>query len=260
MGSQKAGTSWLHENLADHPDVWVPPFKELHFFDYKFVEDSRSWARWHIKSNIRRLLKNGNLPDTKVAYLKSLVEEPILNGNWYKKVFAEADQEQMGLDVTPEYCSLPEQGIEFLLRFLNKPKIIYVIRDPVARAVSQIKMNIVRGGAAFDNIGAWQEAAQAPVIKERGDYLTYVPRWDRLVGNILYLPFREIERDPIRILRTVEKYCELKAAVYPNAASRVFSTPAVSVPEEIRLFLAKELSDQSAFLRERFGSDFVELI
>jgi hypothetical protein len=33
IGAQKSGTTWLHDNLARHPQVWLPPVKEIHYFD-----------------------------------------------------------------------------------------------------------------------------------------------------------------------------------------------------------------------------------
>ena len=33
IGAARSGTTWLHENLRHHPQVWVPPAKELHYFD-----------------------------------------------------------------------------------------------------------------------------------------------------------------------------------------------------------------------------------
>ena len=33
IGAQKAGTTWLALNLGVHPQVWLPPIKELHYFD-----------------------------------------------------------------------------------------------------------------------------------------------------------------------------------------------------------------------------------
>src|SRR4051812_18116714 len=33
IGAQKAGTGWLYEQLRAHPDFWMPPLKELHYFD-----------------------------------------------------------------------------------------------------------------------------------------------------------------------------------------------------------------------------------
>ena len=35
IGAQKAGTTWLSHNLQLHPEVWMPPVKELHYFDEK---------------------------------------------------------------------------------------------------------------------------------------------------------------------------------------------------------------------------------
>ena len=34
IGAQKSGTTWLHHNLSQHPGVWMPPVKELHYFDH----------------------------------------------------------------------------------------------------------------------------------------------------------------------------------------------------------------------------------
>ncbi len=33
IGAQKAGTTWLDRNLRTHPQIWVPPEKEIHYFD-----------------------------------------------------------------------------------------------------------------------------------------------------------------------------------------------------------------------------------
>lgn len=33
VGAQKAGTQWLYDQLQHHPDFWMPPIKELHYFD-----------------------------------------------------------------------------------------------------------------------------------------------------------------------------------------------------------------------------------
>jgi hypothetical protein len=33
IGAQKAGTTWLFQNLQSHPEIWLPAEKEIHFFD-----------------------------------------------------------------------------------------------------------------------------------------------------------------------------------------------------------------------------------
>ncbi len=33
IGAQRAGTRWLYDQSQHHPDFWMPPIKELHYFD-----------------------------------------------------------------------------------------------------------------------------------------------------------------------------------------------------------------------------------
>ena len=33
IGAQKGGTRWLFDQLDHHPGFWMPPIKELHYFD-----------------------------------------------------------------------------------------------------------------------------------------------------------------------------------------------------------------------------------
>ncbi len=46
IGAQRAGTTWVHQCLAEHPEVYVPTEKELHFFDSNF-ENGVDWYRAH---------------------------------------------------------------------------------------------------------------------------------------------------------------------------------------------------------------------
>jgi len=31
IGAQKAGTTWLSRNMRYHPEIYIPPWKEVHF-------------------------------------------------------------------------------------------------------------------------------------------------------------------------------------------------------------------------------------
>lgn len=257
IGAQKAGTSWLYENLRTNPIVWSPPFKELHFFDYKFVEESRTWARWHVKSSIKKSLKRPDLSDDQKSYLLALSEEPILNGNWYKRAFSAAPDGSIGIDATPEYCAVPEDGITFIKKFLSDPYIIYIIRDPVERGLSQIRMNMYRKKRDFNDRTAWMDAAKEPVVAARGDYKTFVPQWDRVFPNLFYAPFGAITENPHGFLRSVEDYCGLPHFHYEHADRQVFAGVKAEAPAEVVEYLAAALEDQVGYLRERFGSDFL---
>ncbi len=42
IGAQRAGTTWLHRCLSEHPQVFVPHPKEVHFFNRQF-ERGQAW-------------------------------------------------------------------------------------------------------------------------------------------------------------------------------------------------------------------------
>lgn len=257
IGAQKAGTSWLYENLRCNPMIWSPPFKELHFFDFKFVEESKRWARWHVRSSVKRTLKRPQTTEDQSLYLRSLMEEPILNGNWYKKAFAPMPEGSVGFDATPEYCSVPEEGIAFLKKFLDDPFIIYLIRDPLMRALSQVRMNMHRKKRDYADEEAWMEAAMDPVIASRGDYKTFIPMWDSAFPNVLYLPFGAIAEDPTAVLRAVERHCGLVPGCYEFAHERVFGTVRAAAPGKVLDYLSESVDTQATFLKERFSADFI---
>jgi hypothetical protein len=49
IGAQKAGTTWLHRNIVDHPQIWIPR-KEVHYFDRKINDRSNVATRLFGKS------------------------------------------------------------------------------------------------------------------------------------------------------------------------------------------------------------------
>ena len=58
IGAQKGGTTWLYENLNSHPEVWMPPIKEIHYFNRLCVNEALlgNWTVPH-SCSISRYLK-----------------------------------------------------------------------------------------------------------------------------------------------------------------------------------------------------------
>jgi hypothetical protein len=46
IGAQKAGTTWLYENLRLHPEIYLPDRKEIHYFDRRFHRSLRYYSRF----------------------------------------------------------------------------------------------------------------------------------------------------------------------------------------------------------------------
>src|SRR5688572_21071755 len=45
IGAQKSGTTWLHVNLACHPELYLPAQKEVHYFDRHFDKSLEYYSR-----------------------------------------------------------------------------------------------------------------------------------------------------------------------------------------------------------------------
>lgn len=264
IGAQKAGTTWLSQMLGQHPGLWTPPFKEVQFFNHRFVEEHRKWLPWHFKrarQNIKKRYeaRGEDVPAPVVKYLDRVMREPMFTNHWYKTVFAPAPEGRKTIDITPEYSTLPEEGVDFIAKFLPEAKFIYIIRHPVDRAISQLKMNLTRARRKPASVEDWLTEVQDPVLVDRGDYRTYVPRWNARFGadRMLYLPFGRIARDPLGLLRQVETFLGLPPHDYRDTGRKVFASDnSLVVPDKARAALRAKLEPQFAFLEETFGRAF----
>jgi hypothetical protein len=77
IGAQKAGTTWLWENLRQHPEIFVPDKKELHYFDNKFDQSLRYYthrfeeARGRIKGEVTPAY--GILPRERIGFIRAIM-------------------------------------------------------------------------------------------------------------------------------------------------------------------------------------------
>ncbi|MDD5272700.1 MAG: sulfotransferase, partial [Methylovulum sp.] len=201
IGVQKAGTSWLYEQIRRHPGIWLPPIKELHYFDHLYCPDNRAWTGWHIEQAVKNMLKDylnhTNSVDFRyVRYLATMACKPLFTEEWYRQAFQrQAAKGKLLGDITPEYCAIGDEGIAYVKRFLGAVNIIWLIRDPVDRALSQLRMNAERRGCSGNEPEAvWLDWDKDPDIAHRGNYADYIPRWEKQFGRerMLFLPFQHI--------------------------------------------------------------------
>ncbi len=176
-----------------------------------------------------------------------------------KQFFSRAGKDQLCLDVTPEYCTIPPEGVEFVNGFLKWAKFILIVRSPVERALSQIRMNVSRASTKPQTFEDWKKLALSPEISVRGRYSYFVPLWERTFSpdRLLCLPFGQISSDPEGLLRTIERFCGLPDGHYPPGAGKVVhKTHQITVPEEIEAIIKERLRTEERFVERHFGKDF----
>lgn len=266
IGAQKAGTSWLAQMLGQHPQIWIPPFKEVQYFNHLFIPEHRRWIGWHYRNKKQEIRdrhqrRHVPLPPELDDYLNRATSGRMFHNHWYKRIFAPAPQFAQPMDFTPEYSTLPDEGVDYVAKFLPRAKIVYLIRHPVDRAISQLRMNLRREKRQPATLADWMAEIDNPVLYDRGDYATYLPRWQARFPDMLILPFGDIARDPQSLMDRVESYLGIGPFPYRDLHQKVFATPdGLRPPSEAVAALARRTQPQLDFLTAHLGPDFTSRI
>jgi hypothetical protein len=139
IGAQKAGTSWLYHQLNLHPDFWMPPIKELRYFDQMSCSrhPDRSWWQKIAPRDLR--------DEAFLKGMEALCATPFIDRERYGELFAPKEDLLSG-DITPRYSELSEEMIALVMDHFPKLKIVFIARDPVERAWSALSLGVKSGG------------------------------------------------------------------------------------------------------------------
>jgi hypothetical protein len=158
VGAQKGGTQWLFDQVDNHPDFWMPPLKELHWFDVRRlpVESARRLHKRATRDlgalNLKcEADKRRALGEADIAFLSEYISFGDVLVDLRKRaavvayapLFRHSGPLLTG-DVTPGYSKLPHQDVRRIARNFPDAKVIFIARDPVARLWSQIGMRYSR--------------------------------------------------------------------------------------------------------------------
>lgn len=120
IGAMKAGTSALHRYLDAHPDTAMSAPKELNFF-FGTEPGGEAIDGWSPQGNWWR------------------------GEDWYRQHFL--DDRLVGGEISPGYTSPDHPHVaERMAATVPDARLVYMVRDPLARAVSQYRHH-VRDGA-----------------------------------------------------------------------------------------------------------------
>lgn len=117
VGAQKAGTTALHEWLMQQPDVSLPTIKETHYFS-------------HSERHHRGL-------------------------GWYLRQFQDRGSDAVVGEVDPEYM-FSALAASRIRSIIPKARFVFLLRNPLERALSQYLMSVRRGYEQLDFSSALQ--------------------------------------------------------------------------------------------------------
>jgi hypothetical protein len=195
IGAQKAGTGWLYDQLRAHPDFWMPPLKELHYFDR--AGRSRREERFESIDRIAEARRTAR-DDRDLRFLDVFAQlraKEDVDLETYAALFA-AKGELVSGDITPGYSTLEDDLIRRIAQAFTETKVFFFAREPVERAWSQLSMWVRHGVIARDKIDI-DAFLKNPAVLARSFPTKIVARWRQFVRPDLFHRyfFDDLQRD-----------------------------------------------------------------
>jgi len=199
IGAHKAGTTWLYQQLDSHPDFWMPPVKELHYFDQLARVHRASALRCRDERDLRFL-----------EMLKTVSAVPTIDLENYGRLF-EPKASLLSGEISPNYSTLSSEVIQQIVRYFPNLKVIFLARDPVERVWSHLSMEVhYRQIEAFDptNIDEVNRNLSRRGMLLRSYPSAVVARWKRYVHPEQFRVyfFDDLKSNPAGLRRSVFRF------------------------------------------------------
>ncbi len=252
VGATKAGTTWLYRYLHDHPECAMPAVKEAHYwdtFDADRLEKQLVAFRVRLRemraqkaeaNEVGRLWQVQNL-NRRINDMKALIET--LEGDraddsaYLAWLMQGRNGAAVVADITPNYATLSDEDLAQMRDLTPTAKFIYLIRDPLDRLWSHIRMQARRqrqdhevyekksNNILYRILNRGQETH----ILERGDYPKIIRKLRRVIpeGRLL-IQFAED-------LFTAEGVARLCAFLGIKPVKAAVAKPANEGPEGVML-------------------------
>ena len=214
IGANRSATTWLSKILKKHPQVYIPPIKEIHYFDMSpeylsptiSAKDSDGW--WQRAHRI--------FLQEKIEKKKRWLERYLFgayNDAWYLSLFDDAGAHLRCGEITPAYSLLSIPDIKRVYRLNPDLRIIFIMRNPVHRAWSGFLHFIKIKKKKYEEFNDSEiiEHLQSESNTRRGDYLLTIHNWARVFPSeqFHYVFFDDIVSDPEGVIKSVQSFLNL---------------------------------------------------
>ena len=267
IGAFKAGTSWLYHNIRYHPDVQMPPYKEIFYFRLPspstLPQITHILAQDPYERRRMRLIITHYLPRT-IKHIRWFLRYLLLppSDRWYASLFPRNKGEIAG-DITPFYARLKRERVAKIHALLPDAKIIYMLRNPIKRTWSQVAMHFANW---YQGVGRADDG-QVEDFLERGggfrdsDYLRTLRIWESYYPaqqfHVAFLD--EAIQTPQTLLKNIYQFLGLDTSdefVPKTAHKKVNVRRYPPMPDHFARYLASQYYEQIEELHRRFDNSY----
>lgn len=184
--------------------VQKPPLPD--FLGIGAPKAGTTWLYANLKSH-----PDTHLPEGKeIHYFDANWFQPV---SWYSELFAEAGERVKG-EITPAYCILPTNRIRSIRAMMPELKLLLLLRDPVDRDWSHLRMVVLRDMRRDPTTvtpDEYIDAARSDPRLERGNYRAILQGWlDVFDRERLFIGFYEdVANRPRQLLGQVLEHIGL---------------------------------------------------
>ena len=246
IGPQRTGTTWLYENLNQHPQIFLSNPKEIFYFNTLDKPDNPR----HRSNDLAWYLNF--FYDTPEQYSHRNMNALANFGERYKpKIRGEA---------TASYAAMNRDLIKEIVILNPNIKIILMIRHPVARAWSHVKFFIM--DQSTKTFAEYSESEFKNFFNMDyqiacGRFTEIIKNWSSLVkeGNLFVGSFYDIGKFPDQLLLRLFKFLGVRSSpkyIRPSARERINSTEEIEIPEKYRKMLEEMFQDELEKLEQTF--------
>jgi hypothetical protein len=210
VGATKAGTTWLYRYLHDHPECALPAVKEAHYWDtfdaercekqlVSFRVRLREMRAAKVKANAEGRGWQVENMDRRINEMKALIatlEGVRADDSAYVAWLTNGrDGGAVVADITPNYATLSDEELARMRDLSPNTKFLYLIRDPLDRLWSHIRMQARRQRQDHEEYAKKSNNILYRILNrghethilERGDYPKIIRKLRRVIpeGRLL---------------------------------------------------------------------------
>ena len=265
IGAQKAGTTWLHYQMRHHAEVWLPPVKELGYFNHSFTSPLLP----HLllgspaqRLRLQRIIRQAWHSIKKRQHIGWFLRYLFLaqNDAWYSSLFS-PKRGQIAGEIIPGYAILDAKIVEKIHALMPDLKIIYLLRDPIDRTWSQanrtVRQNLFKG--KHDEPEHMRTFMETEDPHKRSNYFKNLQIWECFYTDkqIFVGFFEQLNDNPRQLLLDIYQFLGIatdSCYISDSISQSVNSSQYRSIPEYWISYLAEKYYESLKLLHQKYNN------